>query len=398
MLATQAFIAEKGWDALKTELNIRQNRVGDLVVLNYDQVFSPKNHPVTNECRSLILHYPSGRVVSRAFDRFFNDGEIVETPELDFETGIIVQEKLDGSLVKLYNYEGTWFLSTRSVADAVCPQQSGGTFKDAIMRAGRIRLLQETQLDPKWTYIFEYIGPENQVVCRYPESKLVLIGCRRNVAPYDEKTFQELDELHYKIRDMGWNVTRPLLYLYSSIQEVEAHFETCEPTFEGFVALDPRTGHRTKIKNPAYKRFTNYRFNVPDDKIMELVCLGEDAEYVAVFPDVFCVTVYYLGNAKRERQLMTDAASDASFSVASSALHATKCRHVCLLGGRHRQLWRRPRARAAHAARRTQTMAAACAGTFGLCSPACAAPLTHGHHRTVAYAERASVRTVYQLR
>ena len=44
-----------------------------LVVLNYDQINSPKMEPIVQECRGLILDYALN-VVCRPFDRFFNYG------------------------------------------------------------------------------------------------------------------------------------------------------------------------------------------------------------------------------------------------------------------------------------------------------------------------------------
>ena len=66
------FIKEYGLVGLKEQLGIKitdyeQER---LLVLNYCQINSPKNHPVVKECRQLILDYDLN-VVSRSFDRFF---------------------------------------------------------------------------------------------------------------------------------------------------------------------------------------------------------------------------------------------------------------------------------------------------------------------------------------
>lgn len=46
-----------------------------LVILNYDQLDSPKTHPIVRECRGLVLEMETWKVVARAFERFFNLGE-----------------------------------------------------------------------------------------------------------------------------------------------------------------------------------------------------------------------------------------------------------------------------------------------------------------------------------
>lgn len=95
-MKVQEFIKEKGWAALKEELfiDVREYDNG-LRVLNYDQISSPKMHPVVMECRALKLDQ-DGNVVSRAFDRFFNYGE-GDTKNFDF-SDCTVFEKADGCL------------------------------------------------------------------------------------------------------------------------------------------------------------------------------------------------------------------------------------------------------------------------------------------------------------
>ena len=71
MLEVQKYLKEKGVEALKQEFSIIVKEAGDLLVLNYNQIESPKTHPIVIECRSLILD-KQYNVVSRSFDRFFN--------------------------------------------------------------------------------------------------------------------------------------------------------------------------------------------------------------------------------------------------------------------------------------------------------------------------------------
>jgi hypothetical protein len=67
-------------EKLKEELGIKFKIYHEdgIVILNYDQIESPKSHPIVIECRSLILNIYTLGVVSRKFDRFFNHGECPE--------------------------------------------------------------------------------------------------------------------------------------------------------------------------------------------------------------------------------------------------------------------------------------------------------------------------------
>ena len=114
-----------------------------LYVLNYDQIKSPKSDPIVMECRGLILDYDFN-VVSRAFDRFFNLGEAPDTQaHLDWSKAV-VHDKVDGSLIKLYNYKGEWHVSTRGTAFAESDCMGFGiTFEELILKASGVNTKEE---------------------------------------------------------------------------------------------------------------------------------------------------------------------------------------------------------------------------------------------------------------
>lgn len=60
---------------LKSELGIIFSEYENLVILNYSQIDSPKFHPITMECRGLILEKDTWDIVSFPFRRFFNENE-----------------------------------------------------------------------------------------------------------------------------------------------------------------------------------------------------------------------------------------------------------------------------------------------------------------------------------
>ena len=79
-LEVQKFLDDEYEDGLDrlTELfgiKVRRYPEDNLVLLDYNQIDSPKTHPIVIECRSLILALDTLEVVSRKFDRFFNLGE-----------------------------------------------------------------------------------------------------------------------------------------------------------------------------------------------------------------------------------------------------------------------------------------------------------------------------------
>jgi hypothetical protein len=70
----------KSWANLTDELGIKVvfHPSLPLVTVNYDQIESPKTHPIVRECRGLVLHRQTFDLVARSFPRFFNWGEVAD--------------------------------------------------------------------------------------------------------------------------------------------------------------------------------------------------------------------------------------------------------------------------------------------------------------------------------
>ena len=103
MLEVQKFLiknhrqSEPGYNfsLLESELGIKCNYHLEypLVILNYDQLDSPKLHPIVMECRGLVLDTTNYDVVASCMKRFFNLGEATE-----------ITDKFDWTFDKLQKY------------------------------------------------------------------------------------------------------------------------------------------------------------------------------------------------------------------------------------------------------------------------------------------------------
>ena len=77
----------------------------ELYHFSYDQLESPKDNPIVKECRGLILNSKDNwAVVAYPFNRFANHGESWSA-EVDWDS-VRVQEKVDGSLMVVWFYDG----------------------------------------------------------------------------------------------------------------------------------------------------------------------------------------------------------------------------------------------------------------------------------------------------
>lgn len=306
MLNTVKYLNQHGLQSLidTYSINVTYNEDCSEMILNYDQLESPKSHPIVKECRSLTLDTKTFEVVGRAFDRFFNYGEVdgvVDVSDGDW----LKLEKCDGSLIKIYysfNHD-KWVLTSRgSFADSTMLLFPAITLKERIFRDVGFMADDEDLDDAQYnldtfgsdilnetkTYIFEYVGFHNPHVQRYTKNELVLTGVRDNESgeyyTYDEmvETVEEFKEFH---RDLNIRVCDASLV--SDMNDVVEAAKELPNLEEGYVVWNQTTGARYKVKNPAYLQMSKLRNNgifVPR-RIVGLALLGNAGELLSYFPE-----------------------------------------------------------------------------------------------------------------
>lgn len=247
------FIAEhpEDWERkLRKEYGINIKKEKNYRIFNYNPSCDFSD-PTVQEARGIIIDADTKEVICWPFRKFSNytDGY---ADTIDWESAC-VQEKIDGSIIKLW-YDGKeekWQFSTNAfirAENAEVEDHSGLSYATLIKQADNYSAIPFDYLHKEYTYIFELVSPETQIIVKYPRASLFHIGTRNNV------TGKELDT------DIG--IKKPRSYPLSSLDEcIKAarqlnrssmtESEPREILFEGFVAVD---GHynRIKIKSPDY--------------------------------------------------------------------------------------------------------------------------------------------------
>lgn len=284
----------EAFEQLSAELGIKVKDYPEdgMVLLDYDQIASPKSHPIVIECRSLILHRDSFRVISRKFDRFFNYGECPEFyADFNFNSSVVM-EKADGSLIGIYFHNGRWEISTRGMAKAEGQHVLGGTFREKVVDAFGFSGEDEFQkyfaeFPSTNTYVFEYTSHENRIVTKYAKPEMVLLGVNHWFgAVYNLWAMIEIVES--MVAD-GLSVRMPKMYDLTEDMDALAKVANELPDLqEGFVVWDPVSGKRVKLKAATYVIAHKLRGNdaVPTRKnLLILVLEGEVDEFLAYFPE-----------------------------------------------------------------------------------------------------------------
>lgn len=282
-MKVQEYLRVHGVESLREELGIIVKEYEDLLVLNYNQIESPKTHPIVMECRGLILDR-GFNVVSRSFGRFFNLGEAPETQaHLDWSKAVC-HEKVDGSLIKIYHFQDEWYVSTRGTAFAESACNFGETFYALVLKSlglkydEEFKYLCERYLDTEWTYIFELTSVENRVVKRYEGYTLHYLAARHN------ETGEYGDAYEFDAA-MALGADPVKLFHFSSMEdcvETAKHLPDLEEGYVVFMDGQPVC----KVKSPAYVAAHRLRGNGLNPKsIMQLVLMGEQSEYLSIFPE-----------------------------------------------------------------------------------------------------------------
>lgn len=252
------------WEEIMEKKNINIKKEGDLAIFNYITFFSDFSDPVVQEARGIIVDVRNCEVVCWPFRKFGNWNESYVDP-IDWDSAV-VQEKIDGSIIKLYYYTGTWKWATNAVifAENAMVNDEGRSFLNVIMDADNYKDIPFEQLDITKTYIFELVSPETTVVIPHQQAHLFHLSTRSS-----------LDGTEF---DDSIGVERPRVYGYGkSLDDYIQHVRTlnpdeANPTVEGFVVCD-KDHHRIKIKSPEYlmvHKIVNCG-NLSEDKLVEVV-------------------------------------------------------------------------------------------------------------------------------
>lgn len=277
---------------LKEELGIEYKVHPELplVILTYNQIESPKAHPIVMECRGLVLELDTWDVVLKPFGRFFNHGEVLdETCKFDWDGELRGDSKEDGSLILVGMYNDHMLTNTRgSWGDGICGY-SDKTWRELILENMPAKFREDIPNLPRMTYIFELCTLHNKVVRTYKEPMLYLLGMFH--IDKDGKASEQFPAFVDAFAFDYW-IPRPKSYKIRNITDVYNFIEKMgekDPTFEGFVLVDEKM-NRLKVKSKLYVSLHMLRGegdNLFNPKyLLPWVLKNEGGELLTYFPEV----------------------------------------------------------------------------------------------------------------
>lgn len=273
-------VRAEGLDAFVERTRIKTARHGkydNLVLLKYDMVNCDMSDPAVQQCRGVILDQDQGfKIVSFPYTKFFNHGDHL-AHEINWDTARVF-EKLDGSIMTLYYYDGAWQVQSNGMPDAAGNVGfSDQTFADLFWETWR-NLGYKFPLAKIACFMFEMMTPYNRVVVRHKTSRLVLHGGRWLESNYSEVRLGAIGT-----KALGWEVvdTFPLDTLDEVVmasQQVKGIEQ------EGYVVCDHRF-NRLKIKSKDYVRLHHLVSGMSYRRLLEIVQIGDGEEFLGYFPE-----------------------------------------------------------------------------------------------------------------
>ncbi len=278
MLEIQKFLNNNSLEELQEKYAIkitRHQQYPHLVCLKYCQLNSPMKERVVQQCRGIILDENNNwQVVSYPYDKFFNyDSHLA--PKLDWQT-TNVYDKLDGSLVILYHYDGAWHVQSSGMADAMGTiQNTDLTIKDLFWSVFD-NLDYQKPAETNYCFMFELVSPYLRVIVDYQKDDLLLHGVRNLDTFKEEKPDQWA-------KKYNWHCIKT--YPFSELLDVLKTTKTINGLeLEGFVAVDAKFD-RVKIKAPNYVRLHHLKGEFSNRRLIEIVINNEGDEFLNYLPE-----------------------------------------------------------------------------------------------------------------
>lgn len=255
---------------------VRSQKYKDLTIYQYTEFtqFESLWSNCTLNARGIVFD-DDGVLVQRCIPKFFNhdepDGIKVEKLMRKEQIGI-VQEKLDGSLIKITKDQKHGLVIT-----------SKASFESDQAKMAK-EIVDEDNYDFKegWTYHFELIHPDNQIVLNYgDERKLVLL------AIIDNKTGKDIN-----IYSDEFKFEKPKLYDYKTLLDINAINK--DGLHEGVVVS--YGSYRLKYKTDEYIRLHRIVTEFTPKRVWEALSSGQRIDRMNI-PEEF---IKWLDDTEKE--------------------------------------------------------------------------------------------------
>lgn len=248
---------------LRSSRYIHEKKFGNISSFNftskafYDKIWNEQ----TTKSRGLYLDTVKGKVVARAYDKFFNVNERPETKfdilqhKLQFPVTAYVKENGFLGIVSYDEYNDDLFIASKSTIDS----QFAQWLKEMLyakVSSENLENMKNYAKDNNVSFVFECVDIKNDPhIIDYPESQLFLLDIVRNQMNFLKYEYKDMCRiadkfgLAHKIRAFEIANWQEFFDWYYEI--LEEDYEYGGRKIEGFV-IEDSVGYMTKLKLTYY--------------------------------------------------------------------------------------------------------------------------------------------------
>ena len=266
-----------------------------LIVKEYDNLYlvkyvkgqSDMKDSDVQKCRGIILEKNSNKLLcippQKSID---NDYYHNLQGNENFNSDIIFEEFIDGTMINLFKYQDKVYISTRSCFGANCRWNSSDTFN--ILFNECIDFSKFEDIEENYSYSFVIQHPDNTIVKKYVEPKITLcfvstINKDNSIIVLNRTAMQE------QIDKNNFGISLPKIYNIENMEEVYKQIDNMNETEQGIVIKKyiDESDLRSKVRNINYNKIRFLRGNTNNKEYLyfELRKNQKIVEYLEYFPE-----------------------------------------------------------------------------------------------------------------
>ena len=230
----------------------------DLYIWNYTPKVQYESlwDDITMQCRGLITN-SKGDIVAKPFGKFFNYEEVINKDLIPWDSEYAyVQEKMDGSLGILFNYDDEWIMATRG---SFTSEQSIRGFEILKSKYDLSKFVKG------FTYLSEIIYSENRIVVSYEQDKITFLSV---TSPEGELNWRTARAIFHSSEIKEDDIVESTMITFGK-ETFDVYKKLNTPNREGFVIRFYPSNFRMKIKFEEYIRLHRILTNVSNINIWE---------------------------------------------------------------------------------------------------------------------------------
>lgn len=264
-------------------LNKREHDNGLLIANASKGLFEPEyEHQFYS--KGIVYQTDPYRLVSLPLVKMHNHGRREFSDKVsrryENESGVrfVYPEKMDGTMIQLFEHEGETYFTTRSVLEGTGADLEEGDFP-FIGEARRIASEKYPQLlNPEFlkgkTLVFELIHPDNRIVTNYGDREALVL-----LSVFDLNTFEYWtndDVIEFAVQN-GLDRFEILIEsddFQKGVDKIIAKLEDADNLPEGSIVCFEKDGqivHRVKVKTQEYLKYHRLKFQCTLKSVVEML-------------------------------------------------------------------------------------------------------------------------------